>query len=92
MIMQRKSWESGRLFLGTEKLARAVNHAPLIHLLLEGPTQSLKAMPAHVHTQIKVFVKGGPTMHKRGKEKVGWGGQSVNPLLHLSLIEISVRC
>lgn len=70
--MQRKSWESWRLFLGTEKLARAVNHAPLIHLLLEGPTQSLKGMPAHVHTQIKVFVKGGQQCTREGKRK--WDG------------------
>lgn len=45
---------------------------PLIHLLLEGPTRSLKGMPAHVHTQIKVFVKGGQQCTREGKRK--WGG------------------
>lgn len=42
---------------------------PLIHLLLEGPTPSLKGMPAHVHTQIKVFVKRGQQYTRERKKK-----------------------
>lgn len=44
---------------------------PPIHRPLQGPTQALKSMPAHVHSQIKVFVKGGRQYTQKGERDLG---------------------